>query len=163
MPLTRIQPDGLGANQTLSLVHALESSNIFPTAIGGNVNIDIANSTVYFFNANTTAGITFNLRANSLFTLDSALSVGQTVSVAIGVKHGTSAGRHAANLYIDGGLITTSSDFGATGNLISYAGNIRPAFSALTAGEINLFSYSVFKRAANSYIVLASNSTFGLG
>lgn len=160
MPLTRIQSDGLGANQTLSLIYALESSNIFSTAIGGNVNIDIANSTVYFFNANTTANITFNLRANSLFTLNSALSVGQTVSVAIGVKHGSS--RHTANLHIDGGLITTSSDFGATGNLLVFAGNTRPVFQSLTAGEINLFSYSVFKRAANSYIVLASNSIFGV-
>jgi archaellin len=65
MPLSKILNDGISANQSLSLVRVLETANVYATPIGGNVNIDISNNTVYLFNANTTANLTFNFRANS--------------------------------------------------------------------------------------------------
>lgn len=150
----------LAQNLNISLTRVLEEANISTLALGGNVNIDVANSTVYFFNANTTANLTFNLRANNTHTFDSVTTVGETTSVAIAVKHGTN--RHSANLHIDGGLITGS--FSGTDNAVFYAGKTKPIFqSAITEGELNLFSYSVFKTAANSYTVVAGNTLFGLG
>lgn len=150
MPLTRIQSDGLGANQTLSLIQVLETANIYNTPVGGNVNIDIANNTVYFFNANTTANVTFNLRANAAFSYDSAVQIGQTASVAIAVKHGTT--RHTANLHVDGVLQSPY-----------YIGNTRPGSASISNQEVNIFAYSVFKTGAATYQVIASNTLFGLG
>jgi hypothetical protein len=150
----------LAQNLSISLTRVLEEASISTTALAGNVNIDVANSTVYFFNANTTANLTFNLRANASHTFDSATTIGETTSIAIAVKHGGE--RHAANLCIDGGLIT--GDFSGTDNAIFYAGNTKPNFEPIiTYGELNLFSYSVFKTAANAYTVVASNTLFGLG
>jgi hypothetical protein len=149
----------LASNLSISLTRVLEEANINSTAIGGNVNIDISNSTVYFFEANTTANLTFNLRANSSHTFDSAATIGGTTTVAIAVKHG--ADRHAANLYIDGGLITGT--FSGSPNSLFYAGNTKPVYQAIANGELNLFTYSVFKKAANSYVVIAGNTIFGLG
>lgn len=159
MALTKIRTGGTAANLTLSLTRVLEEANINSTAIGGNVNIDVSNSTVYFFEANTTANLTFNLRANSSHTFDSAATIGGTTTVAIAVKHGTD--RHTANLYIDGGLITGT--FSGSPNSLFYAGNTAPVYQAITSGELNLFTYSVFKKAANSYVVIAGNTIFGLG
>ena len=139
MALTKISTGGTAANLTLSLTRVLEEANINSTAIGGNVNIDISNSTVHFFDANTTANLTFNLRANSSHTFDSATIVGKTTTVAIAVKHGTD--RHTANLYIDGGLIAGA--FTGSSNSIFYAGNISPRYQAIANGEINLFSYKI--------------------
>ena len=149
----------LAQNLSVSLTRVLEEANISTIAVGGNVNIDVSSSTVYFFNANTTANVTFNLRANASHTFDSATTIGETTSVAIAVKHGTQ--RHTANLYIDGGLIT--GDFSGTPNCIFYAANTKPANTSITSGEINLFNYSIFKTAANSYTVIAANTLFGLG
>jgi hypothetical protein len=149
----------LGSNLNISLTRVLEEANISSLALGGNVDIDVANSTVYFFNANTTANLTFNLRANTQNTFDSVTAIGETTTVAIAVKHGTQ--RHTANLYIDGGLI--AGDFSGTTNSIFYAANTRPDIGTIVYGELNLFSYSVFKTGANAYSVIASNTLFGLG
>lgn len=140
----------LATNLSISLTRVLEEANINSIGIGGNVNIDVANSTVYFFNANTTANVTFNLRANTQNTFDSITSIGETTSVAIAVKHG--ATRHTANLFIDGVLQT-----------LYFAGNTRPGSASISNQEINLFNYSVFKTAANVYTVITGNTVFGLG
>ena len=168
MALSKILNDGISANQSLSLIRVLETANLSSAAPGGNVNIDVSNNTVHFFGANTTANVTFNLRANATNTFDSALAIGQSVSVAIAVKSGLN--RHAANLYIDGGLITGSSVLTTQtgtflGNNMIFAGNTRPALFSLTGftPELNLYTYSIFKTAANQYTVIAGNTIFGIG
>jgi hypothetical protein len=140
----------LASNLSISLTRALESANINAIAPNGLINIDIANNVVYYFNANSTANITFNLRANTQNTFDSVTTVGQSATVAMIVKHGTS--RHSANLQIDGTLQTPV-----------YAGNSKPIFLSITNAETNIFGYTVLKLAANSYAVFASNSLFALG
>ncbi len=89
----------LASNLNISLTRVLEEANINSIAVGGNVNIDVVNSTVYFFDANTTANVTFNLRGDTSQTFDSVTTIGETTSVAIAVKHGDI--RHEANLSID--------------------------------------------------------------
>jgi hypothetical protein len=140
----------LASNLSISLTRVLEEANINSIAIGGNVNIDVVDSTVFFFNANTTANVTFNIRANTQNTFDSVTAIGETTSLAIAVKHGTV--RHEANLAIDGVVQT-----------LYYAGNTRPANVSISSAEINLFSYSIFKTAANTYTVISANTVFGLG
>jgi len=146
----QITSNVLASNLSISLTRVLEEANINSIAIGGNVNIDVANSTVFFFNANTTANVTFNIRANTQNTFDSVTTIGETTSLAIAVKHGTV--RHEANLAIDGVTQT-----------LYYAGNTRPANVSISSAEINLFSYSIFKTAANTYTVISANTLFGLG
>jgi len=140
----------LASNLSISLTRALESANINAIAPNGNVNIDIANNVVYYFNANSTANITFNLRANTQNTFDSVTTIGQSATVALITKHGTT--RHTANLHIDGVLQTPV-----------YLANTRPNYQSITDQETNIYGYTVLKLAANSYAVFASNSLFGLG
>jgi hypothetical protein len=146
----QITSNVLASNLSISLTRVLEEANINSIAIGGNVNIDVVDSTVFFFNANTTANVTFNIRANTQNTFDSVTAIGETTSLAIAVKHGTV--RHQANLAIDGVTQT-----------LYYAGNTRPANVSISSAEINLFSYSIFKTAANTYTVISANTLFGLG
>jgi hypothetical protein len=150
-----ISSNVLASNLSISLTRALESANINVLAPNGNVNIDIANNVVYYFTANTTANVTFNLRANTQNTFDSETTVGQSVTVAMIVKHG--ATRHTANVYIDGGLITKGS------NSIVYLGNTKPNYQSIPNEETNIYGYTVLKTAANTYAVFASNSLFALG
>ena len=97
-----VSSNTLSSNLQISLTQVFETGNIYSTAVGGNVNIDLQNNTLYFFSSNTTANVTFNFRANTQNTLDSQLGVGQTVTSAILLKQG--ATRYRANVYVDGVL-----------------------------------------------------------
>jgi hypothetical protein len=165
----------LSQNLTLSVARVSEALNINSTVIGDksasgtNVNIDVVNTTVYYFSSNTTGNVTFNLRGNNVNTFDSQVQVGSTVSVVITLRHNTAAGRACTNVMIDGGLITTTkaNPDSPTSNLIFYAGNTAPAFDSLSAYpattlETNVIGINIFKKAANSYFVLYSNTLFGL-
>jgi hypothetical protein len=159
----------LSPNLTLTLTRTNETTNLFSTAPAGNINIDVANTTLYYFTSNTTANVTFNLRANNVNTFDSVIQTGETVTVTIMLRHSTtSGGRHAANVYIDGGLITTNriTPDQAGANNIFYVGNLVPVYAATVPGtgvEMNMFNISVFKRAANTYTVFLSNTTAQIG
>jgi hypothetical protein len=164
-----VTTDVLAPNLSISLIRTNETTNLFSTAPSGNLNIDVANTTLYYFTSNTTANVTFNLRANNTNTFDSIVRVGETVTVTIMLRHSTtSGGRHAANIYIDGGLITTNrtTPDQAGANNIFYVGNLVPLYAATIPGtgvEMNMFNISVFKRAANTYTVFTSNATAQIG
>jgi hypothetical protein len=143
----QIASNTLTSNLQISLTQVFETANVFTTAVGGNVNIDLQNNTVYFFSSNTTANVTFNLRANTQNTLDSQLGIGQSVTTAILLKQG--ATRYRANVYIDGVL---QAPF--------YLGNSAPSFAATQQESIDIYSFNVIKTAANTYTILAANSNF---
>ena len=157
----------LASNLSLSISRVSETLSINTVVIGSNsasgtnVNLDIVNTTVYLFSSNTSGNVTFNLRGNNINTFDSAVQVGNTVSVVVTLRHNTAAYRSGVNVMIDGGLIRTTSN-PDSGNLIMYSGNTLPVHSPITALESNIIGLTVIKRAANSYIVYMSNTIFGL-
>ena len=143
----QVASNTLAANLQISLTRVFETANVYTTAVGGNVNIDLQNNTVYFFSSNTTANVTFNLRSNTQNTLDSQLSIGQSITTAILLKQG--ATRYRANVYIDGVLQTPF-----------YLGNSAPSFATTQQESIDIYSFNVIKTAANAYTILAANSNF---
>ena len=139
----------IAPNVNLSIIRVLETANIYTTGVGGNVNIDVSNNTVYYFTSNTTANVTFNFRANNSSggNLDSLLSIGQSVSSAILLKQG--ATRYRANVYIDSAL-----------QVPFWLGNSAPGYATTQQESIDTYSFNIIKTAANVYTVLASNSNF---
>jgi hypothetical protein len=137
----------LDQNLQLSLIRIFETANVYTTAVGGNVNIDLQNNTLYFFSSNTTANVTFNFRANTQNTLDSQLPIGRTVTAAILLKQG--ATRYRANVYVDGVLQRPW-----------WLSNLAPGFATTQQESIDSYSVSILKTAANVYTVLASNANF---
>ena len=146
-------------SETLSINTAVIGSN---SASGTNVNLDIVNTTVYYFSSNTSGNVTFNLRGNTINTFDSAVQVGNTVSVVVTLRHNTAAYRSGVNVMIDGGLIRTTLANPDSGNLIMYSGNTLPSHAVIGAVESNIIGLTVVKKAANSYVVFMSNTLFGL-
>jgi hypothetical protein len=158
----------LASNLSISVSRVSETIRINTTVVGSNsasgtnVNLDIVNTTVYYFSSNTTGNVTFNLRGNNINTFDSSVQVGNTVSVLVSLRHNTAAYRSGVNVMIDGGLVRTTLTNPDSGNLIFYSGNTLPAHSPITALESNVIGLNIIKKAANSYIVYMSNSIFGL-
>ena len=145
--------------ETISINTAVIGSN---SASGTNVNLDVANTTVYYFNSNTSGNVTFNLRGNNINTFDSSVQVGNTISVVVTLRHNTAAYRSGVNVMIDGGLIRTTLVNPDSGNLLMYSGNTAPTHSPITAIESNIIGLTVVKKASNSYVVFMSNTLFGL-
>lgn len=167
----------LASNLSVSVSQITEKINISGSsglyggtgqgAITGNLNIDIMNATVHSFESNTTSNVTFNLRGNTINTFDSCIAVGNSISVVIMLKHNASGGRAQTNVHIDGGLITNGGT-GWNGNLIMYTANasgsgVKPLYQTITKEEYNMYSLTVFKRAANTYTVFLSNTVFERG
>jgi len=138
----------------LNIQTITETANIYSTAIGGNVILALANNSTYYFSAGQqSANITFDLRANNQSGggLDNYLTTGQMISVGVMINQGPTAYR--ANLYIDGVLQTANT---------RWSGNVNPANGG-TVNGIDVYSFSVLKTGANSYIILASNTAFANG
>ena len=158
----------LASNLSISVSRVSETININTAVIGSNsasgtnVNLDIVNTTVYYFSSNTSGNVTFNLRGNNINTFDSSVQVGNTVSVLVTLRHNTAAYRSGVNVMIDGGLIKTIIATPDTGNIIFYSGNTLPAHSTIATIESNMIGLNIIKKAANSYIVYMSNTLFGL-
>jgi hypothetical protein len=146
----------LSSNLTISTARVAETINVVTSTVQGNYNVHVSNSTVYNFIANTTGNLTFNLVANVALPgsttgrVNDLISIGQSVSVALMVKQGTT--RYRANLYIDGVLQTAY-----------WAGNTQPLFQVSPAGQgiIDVYNFSVIKIGTNAYDVFASNTQFG--
>ena len=146
-------------SETININTAVVGSN---SASGTNVNLDVVNTTVYYFSSNTTGNVTFNLRGNNINTFDSVVQVGNTISVVVMLRHNTAAYRSGVNVMIDGGLIRTTLATPDTGNLIFYSGNTLPTHFPINTLESNMIGLNIIKKAANSYIVYVSNTLFGL-
>lgn len=137
----------LASNLSISLLNVLERANIYSTAVGGNVNIDVLNNTVYFFSSNTTANVTFNFRGNGTVTLQNTISIGQSISSAILLKQ--SANTFKANVYVDGSLVAPL-----------WASNSAPAYIAGTNESTDLYVFNIIRTGTSTYTILASNTKF---
>ena len=145
-----ISSNNFSANIQFNSSRIIESVNVSTIAASGNVNIDASNATVHYFTANTTANVTFNLRANSTYMLDSFLANGQSISVAIGFAQG--AVQYSANIFIDGVLQSANT---------RWLGNVKPAYTATIPNALtDFYSITAIKLGSNSYAVLASNTAF---
>jgi hypothetical protein len=158
----------LASNLSISVSRVSETININSTPIGSNtaaranVNIDVLNTTVYYFSSNTSGNVTFNLRGNTINTFDSAVQVGNTVSVVVTLRHNTAAHRSGVNVAIDGGYINTIRANPDSGNIIFYAANTTANHSPIGVMESNVIGLTVMKKASNSYIVYFSQTLYGL-
>jgi hypothetical protein len=151
-----VTSDVLSANLSLSTIRVAETVNVVTTAISGNYNIHIGNTTSYYFVSNTTGSVTFNLIANTGGNLNDLLRIGQTASVAIALKQG--ATRYRANVHIDG--------VNPLANVV-WLGASQPAQQAAQGQSIDTYTFTVIKIGQTSggsggglYTVFASNTTF---
>jgi len=143
----------LAVRSNLNIQTVTETANIYSTAVFGNVILALANNTTYYFATPPTANVTLDLRANDQpgGSLDAFMVTGQMISVGVLLPQGATAYR--ANVYVDGVLQTAN---------VRWAGNVNPLGGG-TANGIDVYNFSVLKRGANSYIILASNTVFANG
>ena len=138
-----------GSTSTLAavLTDAAEVATISATAATGTINYDITTQSVLYYTSNASANWTVNFRASSGTSLNTAMSTGQSVTVAFLVTQGATAYYNNV-VQVDG---TTS---GVTTRWIGGAP------TAGNASGIDSYRYVIIKTGSATFTVLASVNQF---
>ena len=124
----------------------VEKVSIDSTALNGTRNIDLASNAVHNFTSNATGNFTFNFRGDGSTSLNSLLSTGDSMTVALLCKQGGSA--YYNNGYqVDGSSVTPLWSGG----------------SAPTSGNANstdIYTFTIIKIGNASWTVLATQTKY---
>lgn len=123
-----------------------EPTTISATASTGTINYDVATQSIVYYTTAATANWTMNFRASSAATLNSLMSIGQTITVTFMATQGATAYYNSA-VTIDGTSVTPKWQSGITPN----AGN---------ANSVDTYTYAIIKTANATFTVLASQTRY---
>lgn len=131
----------------LTLISPKELATISATAATGTINIDIMTSSVHIRTSNSTGNYTLNVRGDSSNTLNSLMSIGESITVTFESPNGSTP-YYATAYTIDGNPVTPK-----------WLGGTAP--SAGTAlGGTDLYMLQIRKTANATFTCLASLSKF---
>jgi len=122
-----------------------EGANITAGKLSANTNIDLEDGMVHLFTTTETTTSTPNIRFSSSSSLNSSMSIGDAVTVALISK--TAAAGYSAQLQIDGTNVTEE-----------WLGGSAP--SAGGSGGYDVYTYNIIKTADASFLVLANLVNF---
>jgi len=140
---------GISVPEVLSnkiLVSPEERTTISATAATGTINYDSLTQSVLYYTTNASANWTINVRGNSSTTLNSALTTGDSITVAFLATQGATA-YYASAFTIDGTSVTPK-----------WQGASAPG--AGNANGIDAYVYTIIKTASATFTVLASITRF---
>jgi hypothetical protein len=123
----------------------IEKVNIIASAPSSTTNLDIKSNAAWYYTSTSTSNFTLNLRGSSSVTFDSCLLIGDNINVTLMVTNGSTAYK-PNSLSIDGVAMTTK-----------WIGGLNPTGNA---NSIDLYTYTVYKTAANTFTVMAMLSKF---
>jgi hypothetical protein len=127
------------------LAYAIETATVVASAVPSTLTIDAVSQSVLYYTGNASANWTVNIRGNSGTTLNSLLSTGQAITVAV---------------------FATISTVGYYNNVFQVDGvTVVPKWqgSAPTVGNtssVDAYTYTVLKTGSATYTVFASQTKF---
>ena len=140
---------GATVNGTLDIEEVKEKVTVSSTDIvsGSNVvAVDLLDGAIDYYTANASGNWTLNFRGDGSNTLDSIMSVGQSMTYALLVTNGGTP-RYGSAYQIDGSSVTPKWQGGSAPT----AGN---------ANSIDTYSFTIIKTASATFTVLASVTQF---
>lgn len=137
--------DALG-NFSATFKSPYEHWSISATAATGTIDVDISTSSVWYYTSDASANWTFNFRGNSSTTLNSLLSIGESVTVVFFVTNGTTA-YYPTAFTVDSASVTPK-----------WSGGSAP--SAGNASSIDAYLFTIAKTADATFTVLGQQVQF---
>ena len=128
------------------LVSPGEKITVSATAATGTVNFDCKTQGIVYYTSNASANWTMNFRGDSSTTLNSFMSVGESLSVLFLVTQGATA-YYPTAYQIDGTAITPK----WSGGTAPLSGNIN---------AINAYSISIIKTGSAQYTMFAAQGVY---
>lgn len=151
---TGLSGGGTSGTVTLSIASAQsdlvikgfeEDVNVVASAATGTINFDVSTASVWYYTSNATANHTLNFRYSSGTTLNSALAVGDAITLVWLNTNGSTA-YYPNVIQIDGTTVTPK---------------VPAAISAGNASAIDAYSFTIIKTAATpTYTVLETQTKF---
>ena len=140
---------GLDVGGTLEIDEVKEKVSVSSTDIvsGSNiVAVDLLDGAIDYYTANASGNWTLNFRGDGSNTLDSIMSVGQSMSYALLVTNGSTP-RYGSAYQVDGSSVTPKWQGGSAPT----SGN---------ASGIDVYTFSIIKTASATFTVLATVAAF---
>ena len=123
-----------------------ETANIVASAATGTININSETSTVWYYTTNASANHTLNFRYSSSASLDSVLSVGESITL-VWMNTNGSTPYYPSTIQIDGSTVTPK-----------WSGGTAP--SSGNASSVDVYAFNIVKTASATFVVLGSQSKF---
>ena len=123
-----------------------EVATISATAATGTINYDMGTQSVLYYTSNASANWTVNFRWSSTVSANTAMSTGQSLTVAFLVTQGTTA-YYNNNVQVDGTSVTPK-----------YQGGTAP--SAGNVSSVDIYTYTIVKTGSAAFTVFASQTQF---
>ena len=127
------------------LAYAIENATVVGSGLSGTLTIDAITQSVLYYTANASANWTVNVRGNSGTTINSLLSTGQAITVAVFAAIGTT-GYYNNIFQVDGVTVTPKWQ-----NSAPVAGN---------TSSTDAYTYTIVKTGSAAYTVFASLTKF---
>jgi hypothetical protein len=140
-PLARAQGGTLADTTTRGLE---EDINVGASAATGTINFDVATASIWYYTSNATANHTLNFRYNSSVSLNTALPVGDTITLVWLNTNGATP-YYPNTIQIDGTTVTPK---------------VPAAITAGNASAIDAYSFTIIKTASATYTVLETQTKF---
>jgi hypothetical protein len=137
---------GSTASLATLITNISEIATVSATASVGTINYDVTTQSILYYTVNATGNWTFNFRASSGTSLNTAMATGQAVTVAFLSQQGPTAYYNNV-IQVDGSAVTPK-----------YQGGT--AWTAGNASSWDVYTYTAIKTAANTYILLAAQTQF---
>jgi hypothetical protein len=139
-----------GTSTTLAaiLTNAAETTTVSATAATGTIAYYTSSQSVLYYTSNASANWTINIRHSAGTTLNTAMSIGQTITVTHMVTNGTTAFYNSV-VQVDGTV---------TGVTTKWQGGTAPTSGNLSS--IDVYTYAIIKTAAATFTVLAAVTKF---
>ena len=137
---------GTSSSLATKLLNAKEAVTVSATAATGTINYDVTTQSVLYYTSNASGNWTLNVRASSGTSLDSALSTGESVTIAFLVTNGATA-YYQSGFQVDGSAVTPKWQGGSaptTGNISS----------------VDIYSITIVKTASATFSAFASLTRF---
>jgi hypothetical protein len=135
--------------QTAQVQQILEKVSLSGNGIAGNVNYNVLDSAILYYNGTATANANVNFRGNSSTTLNAIIDVGQSLTVTLVVDVGNSL-YNIRNYSIDGTVINP--------RWLNGVANVNPTTSVPTSSYS--YTFNILKSAANTYRMLGTQARY---
>ena len=127
------------------LAYAVENATVVGSGLSGTLTIDAITQSVLYYTGNASANWTVNIRGNSGTTINSLLSTGQAITVAVFATIST-VGYYNNVFQVDGVAVTPKWQ-----NSAPTVGN---------TSSIDAYTYTIVKTGSAAYTVFASLTKF---
>jgi hypothetical protein len=128
------------------LADVAETATISATAATGTIAYDVTTQSVLYYTSNASANWTVNFRGSSGTSLNTLMSIGQSITVAFLVTQGGTAYYNNA-VQVDGNAVTPK-----------YQGGT--AWTGGNASSIDAYTYTIVKTGNAAFTVFASQTRF---